>query len=129
MYPLEPLSEISKKINVFASISYQGMKDNVHAFVYEITIENHSDHPVQLLNRYWLIKDALFEAREVEGEGVIGQQPIIGPSEQFSYNSWCPLISDYGTMSGHYSFLDVLTNETFKVDVPTMVFTIPELLN
>ena len=126
---MEPLSEISKKINVFANISYQGLKDNVHAFVYEITIENHSDHPVQLLDRYWLIKDALYEAREVEGEGGIGQQPIIGPAENFSYHSWCPLISDYGMMSGHYTFLDVLTNETFKVDVPQMHFVLPELMN
>lgn len=73
-----------------------------HVFSYRIRISNEGADPVQLLSRRWLIVDALGRRHEVEGEGVIGQQPRIEPGQAFEYESWCPLRTVWGTMEGFY---------------------------
>jgi ApaG protein len=71
-------------------------------FGYHITIENGSPHTVQLLRRRWLIKDSNGMVRHVEGDGVVGQQPIIEPGGAHEYTSFCNLITEMGKMSGAY---------------------------
>lgn len=71
-------------------------------FGYRVRVTNESDAPVRLVSRRWAIVDADGEERVVEGEGVIGQQPIIPPGEAFSYASYCPLPTPWGTMEGSY---------------------------
>lgn len=73
-----------------------------HVFAYFVTIENRSDQEVKLLHRYWQIKDLGGEDFEVEGEGVIGKQPLIQPNDNHKYNSFCVLTSYRGTMEGYY---------------------------
>ena len=126
---MAPLSEISKKINIITKTQYHGLKNNQHVFSYIIQIENHSDQPIRLLRRKWLIKDVLHETREVEGEGVVGETPTILPSSSFSYNSWCPIISDFGEMSGYYTFINTLSNEEFEVEIPAFNLIAKDLAN
>jgi ApaG protein len=71
-------------------------------FTYHIRIINEGEATVRLLSRYWLISDADGESHEVEGEGVIGEQPIIRPGHTHEYESFCPLATPWGTMEGHY---------------------------
>ena len=71
-------------------------------FLYTIEIQNEGAAPVQLLSRHWIITDATGTAREVQGDGVVGQQPVIGPGESFEYTSGCPLETPFGTMEGTY---------------------------
>jgi ApaG protein len=73
-----------------------------YVFGYRIRISNESDRRVRLLSRRWVIVDAEGERREVEGEGVIGQQPDLAPGESFMYGSYCPLPTAWGTMEGEY---------------------------
>lgn len=87
-------------------------------YTYEITIQNLSNQTAQLISRYWLIKDGSGISEEVNGLGVVGQQPILEPGESFTYTSGCPLISTIGKMEGYYIFLHLADNSTFKVPIP-----------
>ncbi len=69
---------------------------------YEITIVNEGDETIQLVDRHWIITDSGGEVEEVRGDGVIGQQPVIPAGETFSYQSFCPLSTDYGFMRGSF---------------------------
>ena len=73
-------------------------------FGYQVRIENVSDGPVQLLSRYWRIRDANGEETEVKGEGVLGEQPVIAPFRAHEYQSYCVLKAPTGSMVGHYRF-------------------------
>ncbi len=73
-------------------------------FVYRIRIENVGEHTVQLLWRHWYIHDALAGDSEVEGEGVVGERPVIAPGEVHEYESFCVLQGERGQMVGHYDF-------------------------
>lgn len=86
-------------------------------FSYTIEIINHSNEMVKLLSRHWSINDGGVLIREVNGEGVIGEQPILGPQERFTYQSWCPLKNKFGTMKGNYTFINISTQQTFKVPI------------
>ena len=71
-------------------------------FAYWVTITNNSESTIKLLDRHWEITDATGKREVVDGEGVIGKQPIIKASTSFSYNSFCPLETEFGMMTGHY---------------------------
>ncbi|MEJ6010879.1 Co2+/Mg2+ efflux protein ApaG [Novosphingobium aquae] len=71
-------------------------------WVYHIRIENHSDQVVQLLSRCWKITDGRGMVNEIEGEGVVGEQPVIAPGGSHDYVSGCPLTTPSGSMEGHY---------------------------
>jgi ApaG protein len=86
-------------------------------FAYFVHIENKSNEPVQLLRRHWYIYDSIGEMSEVEGEGVVGQQPIIFPKKSHEYNSFCVLKSFEGYMEGTYLF-ERAEKEQFYVTIP-----------
>lgn len=90
-----------------------------YVFAYRIRITNESDAPVKLLTRHWAIVDAEGERHEVEGEGVIGQQPDLAPGASFEYSSFCPLATTWGTMEGRYA---MRTAEGQKFDVAVARF-------
>jgi len=76
--------------------------ENLWFFVYSIRITNEGSEPVQLLRRHWIIANAMGEIEEVEGPGVIGEQPRLEPGESFEYSSGCPLGTPFGSMRGSY---------------------------
>ncbi|WNN45069.1 MULTISPECIES: Co2+/Mg2+ efflux protein ApaG [Winslowiella] len=88
-----------------------------YVFAYTITIRNLGRNPVQLLGRYWLITNGNGRETEVQGEGVVGEQPHIEPGEEFQYTSGAILETPMGTMQGHYVMIDQ-QGETFHVDIP-----------
>ena len=71
-------------------------------WVYHIRIENHSDSVVQLLSRCWKITDGRGMVNMIEGDGVVGEQPVISPGGSHDYVSGCPLTTPNGSMEGHY---------------------------
>jgi ApaG protein len=73
-------------------------------WAYRIRITNESARLVQLRTRHWLIVDAEGLRREVDGEGVVGQQPVLAPGESFEYTSFCPIETHWGTMEGWFQF-------------------------
>ena len=88
------------------------------AFSYIVEIENNTSFDVQLMRRYWIIKDANMVVKEVEGAGVIGVQPIIKPDQVHQYSSWCPLATPIGKMAGYYSMKRLLDGSIFKAYIP-----------
>ncbi|TAK44581.1 MAG: Co2+/Mg2+ efflux protein ApaG [Saprospiraceae bacterium] len=99
----------------------------VHA--YRVTIENQSRHTVQLMRRNWHIVESSGLKREVEGEGVIGEQPVLAPGKSYQYTSWCPLMTDLGKMYGTYTMQRLPDGETFKVRVPEFQLVPPFKMN
>jgi len=87
-------------------------------FSYQIEITNNTPYAIKLTHREWEIKDAVGRIKQVEGEGVVGVQPVIEPGESFSYSSWCPLPTQIGSMSGYYTIERLIDKVTFKVKIP-----------
>lgn len=98
-------------------------------FAYRIEISNLSDYPVQLMRRQWFIFDSNSSRREVEGEGVVGLQPIIAPGESHVYVSGCNLKTDMGSMQGKYLMKRVVDDAEFEVDIPEFQLIAPYKLN
>ena len=117
------------KVNTEYREDLSTITEGVYYFNYHITIENQNSYPVQLIHRDWFIYDSLFPSVHVSGEGVIGQQPVLEAGEIFTYASGCELRSEIGAMSGYYSFLNLETKETIRVDIPTFHLIYPGRMN
>lgn len=104
--------------------------ENEHfTFSYQITIQNLSDYAIQLKRRQWFIFDSNGALREVEGEGVVGEQPILEPGESHSYMSGCTLTTDIGSMKGNYLMQRLFDDTTFHVEIPEFQLIVPYRLN
>jgi ApaG protein len=103
--------------------------ENRFLFSYFITIENSSKDTVQLMARRWTIKDAKLIIREVFGDGVIGQQPVIPPGSSYSYSSYCDISSDMGKMLGTYTMMHCGDGTYFEVTIPEFKLIAPFRLN
>jgi len=127
------VQKITKGIKVSVETQFEGTFYKslklTYAFKYTITIENTSGHTVQLISRYWEIKDTLNATQVVEGEGVIGKTPILQPGEKHTYHSGCLLLSPIGAMSGYYRMINFETKRLFKVNVPTFKLNAPFAVN
>ncbi len=100
-----------------------------YLFGYRIIIENNSDFTVQLLRRHWYIFDSSGEVSQVEGEGVVGEQPVLHPGETYEYESACNLTTDFGKMHGTYLMERRSDGLFFKVDIPEFELITPYRLN
>jgi ApaG protein len=87
------------------------------AFGYFIRIENQGLEEVQLLRRHWIISEANGRVQDVEGEGVIGQQPIISPGTFYEYSSFCVLGAFEGSMEGTY-LMQRPNGARFRAQIP-----------
>ncbi len=103
--------------------------ENHYFFVYFITIENRSEYTVQLMRRHWHIFDSTGDRREVDGEGVVGETPVLEPGQRFEYNSGCNLNSEIGYMRGHYTLEKMLDGKEIKVEIPQFDLIVPGKLN
>jgi ApaG protein len=100
-----------------------------YVFSYRITIQNFTECTIQLVRRHWFISDGIFGEHEVEGEGVIGQMPTLAPLEKFEYESWCPVSSEFATMSGYFTFHVKEFQSEVKIPIPPMVLLPQFVLN
>ena len=91
--------------------------DSRYVWGYRVVISNHSDVAVRLMTRYWHITDQNGQVDEVNGPGVIGEQPVLRPGESFNYTSGCPLTTPDGSMHGFYAMQDE-NGTIFDVEVP-----------
>jgi ApaG protein len=123
------VSKVTDGIKISVEQFYQPDYSNTlkleFMFAYRITIENNNTFPVQLLRRHWFICDSNAEQKEVEGEGVIGVQPVIAPNEQYQYISGCNLKSELGKMYGTYLMENVYTRQKFEVKIPVFFMEAP----
>lgn len=127
------VTEITQGIKVTVETEYQPAYSSPtqyhYVFTYRITIENQSENTIQLMRRHWHIYDAGFSMREVEGEGVVGQQPVIEPGQTHQYVSGCNLKSGMGKMSGTYLMERVVDGSMMQVNIPEFTMIAPLRLN
>lgn len=91
---------------------------------YQVQIENHGDDTVQLRRRHWIITDGNGSRQEVEGEGVVGEQPVLEPGEAYEYTSGAPLRTPSGFMVGSYQ-MQAGDGSYFDVDIPAFSLDMP----
>lgn len=91
--------------------------DGTFVFSYRVSMANEGDSTAQLLFRHWRIHDSVGHDSMVDGEGVVGEQPVLRPGESHEYRSYCVLRSPVGYMEGHYTFVRA-DGEEFRVEVP-----------
>jgi ApaG protein len=120
---------IEISVETFYQSDYSSAVSNEFMFAYRITIENHNHFNVKLLRRHWEIFDSCGEHKVVDGEGVIGIQPIIKPSDRYQYISGCNLKSELGRMQGTYEMENENNKTLFTVTIPPFDLIVPSKLN
>ena len=127
------VTEITEGVKVSVETIYQPEYSNPanehFMFAYKVNIENLTEYSVQLLNRHWQIFDSNGAHREVDGEGVVGQQPVIEPGDNHEYVSGCNLKTDIGSMKGHYEMKRIVDEGRFCVNIPEFYLIAPYKLN
>ena len=94
-------------------------------WAYAVEIENKSEEVVQLMSRRWIITDALGRVEEVEGDGLLGEQPTLKPGESFRYTSGCPLPTTSGVMEGQYRLV-TSEGDNFEALIPAFSLDLPD---
>ena len=99
-----------------------------YVFAYTITITNTGTVPAQLVSRHWIITDANNEVQEVRGQGVVGEQPRLGPNESFQYTSGGAIATPVGTMRGSYQMV-AEDGVQFDAPIPEFTLSMPRVLH
>jgi len=127
------VTEITQGVKVSVVTEYQPVYSSPsqyhYVFTYRVFIENQSENTVKLLRRHWYISDAGARNREVEGEGVVGQQPILEPGQKHEYVSGCNLKSGLGKMKGTYLMERIVDGRQFEVTIPEFSLIVPFKMN
>lgn len=116
---------ISVNVHVFYLEEQSKPEASQFVWAYRVTIINESERTVQLLRRSWHITDAHGRAHDVHGEGVVGEQPRLGPHERFEYTSGTPLNTASGFMTGTYHMVTIPDGTPFDVAIPTFSLDSP----
>ncbi len=127
------VEQVTEGISIMVETFYQPSQSNPvnleFLFAYRISIENRTAYPVRLLSRHWHIRDSNGTRREVQGDGVVGRQPIIEPGNSYQYTSAAGLRSDIGKMFGTYLFENLFNKKKFSVIIPEFQLIVPAKLN
>ena len=129
----EIIQQVTEGVSITVETFYQPAQSNPisaeYLFAYRITIENHNNFSIKLLRRRWHIFDSNGEHRDVEGEGVVGVQPVLQPAKQFQYVSGCNLRSELGRMFGTYEMENLNNKKVFEVKIPPFDLIAPLKMN
>ena len=127
------VTEITNGVKVSVEVEYQPDYSNPnqhhYVFTYQVTIENNSNKTLQLKSRKWVINDAAYPIRVVEGEGVVGRQPVLEPGQIHQYISGCNLRSGIGKMQGNYQMEKLMDGQLITVQIPEFKMFVPFKLN
>lgn len=115
---------ISVSVQPFYLEEQSAPEEDRFVWAYRVNIANRGIETVQLLRRHWRITDRLGRLQEVEGPGVVGEQPVLKPGESFEYTSGCPLPTPSGIMVGTYQ-MTTTGGEQFDIDVPAFSLDSP----
>lgn len=119
--PFFPYSATTRDVVVRVAVSFLPEQSEPAKgrwfWTYHIRIENQSDRAVQLLHRHWTITDGRGGRHEVQGEGVVGEQPVIESGQSYDYVSGCPLHTPTGAMEGSYHMVGE-DGSSFDVRIP-----------
>lgn len=120
---------VEVSVETFYQPDYSDPLQSEYMFAYRITIGNHNSFPVKLHRRHWFIFDSNGTRREVEGEGVVGVQPVLQPGENYQYVSGCNLRTEMGRMYGTYEMENMNARRLFSVHIPAFDMIAPFKVN
>jgi ApaG protein len=128
---METLITAGVEVNVetFYQQGYSNPGHNDFMFAYHITIYNHNNFTVQLLRRRWEITNANGDTEVVEGDGVVGRQPVLYPGDSYQYVSGSNIQTPIGKMDGTYTFENKSNGKEFEVKIPVFKLVVPFVLN
>ncbi len=125
--------QITEGVGIMVETFYQPTHSNPlkceHFFAYRITIENLTIYPVKLHSRHWHIIDSNGTHKEVQGEGVVGEQPIIQPGDTYQYSSGVNILSEIGKMYGTYLMENLFNKKKLTINIPEFKLIVPAKLN
>ena len=98
--------------------------EDVWSFHYTVRITNEGEETVQLISRHWIITDGNGKVEEVQGPGVVGEQPVLAPGESFTYTSGCRLQTSSGVVRGTYSMVTE-SDDHFDVEIAPFMLREP----
>lgn len=125
----EVTAGIRVSVETFFQPTHSNPSQSHYVFAYRITIHNDSEFAIKLRRRHWFIVDSDNTKREVEGEGVVGEQPLLNPGETYRYVSGCNLNTELGKMYGTYLMERNLDKKLFYVKIPEFKLVVPSKLN
>jgi ApaG protein len=102
--------------------------ESYYFFAYQVTISNVGQETAQLVSREWIITDGNGDIQQVQGPGVVGEQPVLAPGEEFEYTSFCPLPTPVGSMHGSYRMV-LLNGESFEAEIAPFSLSVPHVVN
>jgi ApaG protein len=102
--------------------------ESQYFFVYRVQITNESEQTARLVSRHWVITDANDHVEELQGPGVVGEQPRLAPGQAFEYTSGCPLETSFGTMHGTYQMV-LATGEQFDAEIAPFTLAEPSAVH
>jgi len=97
-------------------------------FAYTVTIRNTGEVTAQLISRHWIITDANNKIEEVQGLGVVGEQPVLQPGEAYEYTSGCPIATPVGSMRGSYQCV-AEDGTRFEAPIAEFLLSMPRTLH
>lgn len=103
-------------------------QESYYFFAYQVRISNESERTAQLISREWIITDGNGETQRVQGPGVVGEQPVLAPGDEFEYTSFCPLPTPVGSMHGSYRMV-LEDGESFDADISPFSLAVPHAVN
>lgn len=118
--------EVTVKVSFLTE--HSDITQNQYAFTYFVTITNTGSVGAQLISRHWIICDANDERREVKGLGVVGEQPMIMPDMQYSYQSHAVINTPNGYMQGKYQMI-AEDGTLFEAVIPPFTLSLPSALH
>lgn len=98
--------------------------DKPHPFVYFITVVNDSTERVRIMGRKWVVRENDGEFTVVEGDGVVGQTPVLDPGDDFAYNSY-HITADDAVVSGSF-FGTTAAGKKVRVRIPDFKLQLPD---
>ena len=128
MKALFPFEATTRGLTVRVAVSYLAEQSEPTKgrwfWSYHIRVENHGQMAAQLMTRRWIIVDGRGAQHMVEGEGVVGEQPVIMPGGAYDYVSGCPLTTTSGTMEGSYGMI-AEDGSVFQIAIPRFPLVAP----
>jgi ApaG protein len=124
----------SKKYDITVTVQTQYVPEQSdeindrYVFAYTITISNSGTVPAQLISRHWIIKDSNNAVQEVRGLGVVGEQPLLRPQQEFQYTSGTAIATPVGTMGGTYQMV-AEDGHRFDAQIPEFTLSVPRVLH
>ena len=127
-----PSSDIAERVKISVEAKFEASQSDTDAkrfvFSYTVTIENTAEIAVQLLSRRWVVTDGNEKQQQIEGDGVIGVQPVIKPHCSYQYSSGAVIETNIGSMFGHYNMITD-NGENFEAKINAFTLAIPNALH